>query len=1285
MQGLVIKIYDYFRLNRPVFWVVFILSFLIPGMLAMRISFGEDISKMLQADAKTQEYNKLVQNTSLLGKLILCVSDGDQRDSSSAVKMAFCDSLMVRLNSLDSTLVKKVVSGPADFPFTDVYHVLVSNLPFFLEEKDYTRIDSLLQPARIKERLRQDTRLLSSPAGMLISQRMAFDPAGISDPVTLRLKELGESSGYVTENGYFFTADKRNLIILLQPANPVNETRKNKVLITKIEDYASELQQQAAFRSLRFGMMGGPAVSVGNASQIQRDTAITLSVMVVALVLLITSVFRKKRTPLLIFLPVVFGMLFALACISFISKEISLIAIGASSLLLGIAVNYPLHILTHRLHEKDLRTVIAGMVEPMTIGSATTIGGFVCLFFVRAEILHDFGLLGAFGLIGAVIFSLIFLPHLVGTPETKQGMVGRWLEKAGHFPIESGKWLRWTIILLTPLMFWFSNFITFDSDLMHLNYMSPRLKQTEALLQGRDSLSRKVYVISFGDTPDQALEAAGRIRQLADSLKHAGINLGYTGISDFLPSEKEQQRRMQLWKAYFTPAKIAEVKSALREAGNGLGFRDEAFNPFLAMLAPETNHMDSAGFALLREVIGKESISENAAMATVVSVLKVPKTSFPLAEKVLSEQEGSRLMNNKALSQQLSAVINADFNFIALVSALLVFFALLLTYGRIELALTAFIPMVVSWIWILGLMGLFGIEFNIVNIILSTFIFGLGDDYCIFTMDGLLQEYRNKTRQIPVIRMSIVLSGLTTLIGFGVMLLAKHPALKSLALVSVIGISSVLLISQVLIPYLFHLFITSRARKGFPPMSLGMLLKSVFAFGFFILGCIVLSIAGFFLVVINPLFRKTGRRIFNFMVSKTTWAQLYVMINLKKRILRDEKTDFSKPAILVANHQSVIDILAMIMLNPRIILMTNHWVWNSPLFGYIVRMAGYYPIMEGAEPGIDALRERIRDGYSIAVFPEGTRSKDGTIGRFHKGAFYLAEQLSLDIIPVVLHGTGDCITKGSFSVNDTTITVRILPRIAFGDPAFGQGYQQRTKAVQQLIRRQYEALVTESRNPRRQKQRLMSNFLFKGPVLEWYMRVKMRLEDNYTVFHNLVPLQGKIVDAGCGYGFMAYMLAYLSPARQIRAFDYDHEKIGVADHAYGKPANLSFETARLQDFDYSGADCILISDVLHYLKREERNRIFETCAEKLSPGGLLIIRDGDKKPGRQHSSTRFTEFLSTRLFNFNQTRNKLEFFSFDELTALGAGLGLESEIVSQAKLTSNRIIVFRKNEHGREI
>lgn len=120
---------------------------------------------------------------------------------------------------------------------------------------------------------------------------------------------------------------------------------------------------------------------------------------------------------------------------------------------------------------------------------------------------------------------------------------------------------------------------------------------------------------------------------------------------------------------------------------------------------------------------------------------------------------------------------------------------------------------------------------------------------------------------------------------------------------------------------------------------------------------------------------------------------------------------FSRPAIIICNHQSHLDLLPMLSLTPKLVILTADWVWHNPLYGFIIREADFLPASKGLDHIVARLRNLVDKGYSIAVYPEGTRSPDCSIGRFHQGAFYLAEKFNLDILPVVLYGTGKALPK----------------------------------------------------------------------------------------------------------------------------------------------------------------------------------------------------------------------------------------------------------------------------------
>lgn len=137
------------------------------------------------------------------------------------------------------------------------------------------------------------------------------------------------------------------------------------------------------------------------------------------------------------------------------------------------------------------------------------------------------------------------------------------------------------------------------------------------------------------------------------------------------------------------------------------------------------------------------------------------------------------------------------------------------------------------------------------------------------------------------------------------------------------------------------------------------------------------------------------------------------------------KVNFSKPSVVICNHQSHLDLACQLFLTPNIVFLTNQWVWNNPLYGLMIRHAEFYPVAEGIDELMPKLQSLVKRGYSIAIYPEGTRSKDCKIGRFHKGAFYVAEQLGLEIIPMYLYGPGRILPKKTYHLRKGPIYLEV--------------------------------------------------------------------------------------------------------------------------------------------------------------------------------------------------------------------------------------------------------------------
>lgn len=1286
MGNFFIGIYNFFARRKAWLWISVIACFALTALLASRIQLEEDITRILPQDKTLDKLQQVFNDSRFADKLVLMISQKDTTkapEPDSLTKAAFDLDLgfaLVDEYPLRDRYTKKLQIKMEDTAISSLMQVIHEHLPLFLEEKDYHTIDSLIAPQRLQESLQNNYQTLISPAGLVLKGMIQQDPVGMSWIGVKKLQQLQLDDQFELYDGFIMSKDHRHLLAFITPAFPPSATGENAKFLKLLRENLDELERYRPYVTISY--FGATAVSVGNAQQLRQDTMFTQGITVVLLVVLIAFFFRKKRAPLLVMLPVAFGALFSLACIYLIKGKISVIALGAGAVVLGIAVNYSLHVFNHYRHLGDIRETIRDLATPMTIGSFTTIGGFLCLQFVQSPMLNDVGLFAALSLVGAALFSLIFLPHWVSSSHQHTGTSAHhatWLDKLAGYRPEKNKYLVAGILLLTVLFCFTAGRVGFENDMMRMNFMSPELKAAEAKLNKlNEYTAQSIYVVTEGSTLEAALQENERMLPLVQQLSQQGVVKKYAGVGSLLFSHKQQQERLQRWNNYWTPEKKQQLIAYLQQQGPAAGFKSSAFEPFAAWLQKDFTLMPAeAQQQLLASSLG-DYVTEKKDRVSLVTLLKVDPAQKKAVYDALSSHTHTTVLDKQYAANRLTAVIKEEFNSIAWMTSLLVFFALLLSYGRIELALITFIPMLVSWIWILGIMGMFGIRFNIVNIILSTFIFGLGDDYSIFTMDGLLQQYRTGKQQLSSFRSSIFFSAITTILGLGVLIFAKHPSLRSIALISIIGIGCVVLISQVLIPWLFNWLITNRVRKGYAPWTLSGWLLSVIAFTYFVLGSLLLTVLGWVLIKLNPFNKQKGKYLYHVILSWFCWSQLHIMGNVRKRVVNPLKEQLEKPAIIVSNHQSFLDILQSVSLHPKVILLTNEWVWRSPVFGAVVRMADYYPVADGVEASVDKLRGLVEQGYSIVIYPEGTRSPDPVIKRFHKGAFYLAEQLGLDILPVLIHGTAYTMSKGDFLLKNGTITAKYLPRIPQQDVQWGQGYSERTRKISKYFKQQYEVLRSEIETPRYFREQLIYNYIYKGPVLEWYMRIKTRMEGNYALFDQLLPQQGRILDIGCGYGFMPYMLQALSPERTITGLDYDEDKIATAAHCYQKNEKLNFVCADAMNYSFGKHHAFIISDVLHYLQPEEQEQLLQRCWEQLEPGGVIIIRDGDADLGKRHEGTRLTEFFSTRVLGFNKTRNNLSFFSGERLRQIVAKMGACLEQIDNTKFTSNVIFVIKQ-------
>ena len=172
----------------------------------------------------------------------------------------------------------------------------------------------------------------------------------------------------------------------------------------------------------------------------------------------------------------------------------------------------------------------------------------------------------------------------------------------------------------------------------------------------------------------------------------------------------------------------------------------------------------------------------------------------------------------------------------------------------------------------------------------------------------------------------------------------------------------------------------------------------------------------------------------------------------------DEKV-FDSPHIIICNHQSHLDLGCQLIFTPNIVFLTNDWVWNNPLYGFLIRNADYIAVSNGIEDQLPKMKELVENGYSIAIFPEGTRSQDCKIGRFHQGAFYLAEHLGVGILPMYLYGTGKVLPKKSHTLHKSPIYIEVGNPIQLDELKAMGDYKAQARAMRRHYLEKYEQIA----------------------------------------------------------------------------------------------------------------------------------------------------------------------------------------------------------------------------------
>ena len=804
MHRIFLPIYRFFEKHKLLMYIILVATSLLFLYFGLQLKYEEDISKLLPESSV--ESQLAFSSIELKDKIYIQVT--------SAAEPVGPEVLAERTEEFIDLLYEKDSTGR--FISNVLYKLepelaingldfVLEHIPSFIDTSAYADFEKALEPEAVEKQMWVNYNMMMEDETGDITQAIAYDPLNLRGVVLGDAIE-GAIGSFTIIDGQLFCPDSTVALAYLAPAF----RSLNSMASTEFSQMLSKAQQEFGIShpDVKVHVHGDPIGSVSNAGRIKSDLMVTVGISLVLILVLIGLCFRSFPFIWKLLLPILYGTVLSLACIYWLKGGMSLMALGLGAIVLGVAISYCLHVLIHHFFVGDPEKLLLDESTPVFLGCITTVGAFCSLLFTDSDLLRDFGLFASFALLGSTLFALIFLPHFLPQRHAAaDSKTFRRISRLNNLPFDKKPWFLALIVIIVVIGIIFSPKVKFDSDLRNLDYNSPAEVEAERLFNEKNNDGFfHLYFATVSTNIDEALEADKSLMLILDSLKQKGYVHSYTDmIPKLFVTQKDQEQRIAAWNAYWTDERKANAIRMVDKGAQEFGLDPMMFYDFKELLNAEYEPASLLESGVVPpNMLGNfiECNADNQYMVfTDVSMLFDEKD---IVTDALVTNPKTFVLEPFYYCKSMVEVINDDFNIAVWISSLFVLVILLLSFRNLITALLSFLPMVFSWFMVQGYMAIIGLEFNLINIIISTFIFGVGVDYSIFITEGLLTQARTGNRDVLTWhKVAIFFSAVILVIVVSSLLFAVHPAIRSIGLSTLIGMASTIMMSYSLQPFVF--------------------------------------------------------------------------------------------------------------------------------------------------------------------------------------------------------------------------------------------------------------------------------------------------------------------------------------------------------------------------------------------------------------------------------------------------------------------------------------------------
>ncbi len=711
-----------------------------------------------------------------------------------------------------SGLFTKVGIGDDANNFPELMAHVNNNLPALLSASELEqKIQPLLTPDKIREAMAQNRRDMEQLEGIGRSAIIAKDPLGFSGVILRRMSALLPAGKVQFYRGQLISEDGRHALIIAGIKGSGTDTST----AAKIENLLDDCRRELAGTTgdghpYILSSAGAYRAALDNETIARRDVQMAVTFTTLGIALLLMFVFPRPLIGLLALLPSAVGAMAALFVCSFLFKSMSMLAVGFGGAIMAFTVDLGIAYLLFldQPHTTYGERVAREVWTAEFLAVLTTVGSFLLLLVSNFRILAEIGVFAALGVTFALLFVHSVFPKIFPAMPPAAKHSNPLLFNAVKKIAAAANWKLIAAVVFALIMLFFAKPV-FNVDMNAMNSMSKETINADKKMQSVwGNFSGKCYALL--EAPDIS-QLQKRNEQLMNLLENDVRQEKLAPVflpSVLFPSQDTARSNFAAWRAFWSKERQAALKRDLSAAASENGFAPTAFEPFWRII-----HQDAPGtFEIPEKYFEMLGIARGPKGFTQLSLFAAGKNyhAETLHDRV-SQSGLARIFDGDLFNRRLSDVLKNLFLEIAVIISIGLALVTFLYFLDWRLTLAVLAPIVFALIATLGTLKIIGQPLDIPGIMLWVVIMGMGDDYAVYYICHYQRNFDERLPAMHTIKLAIFLAAFTTLIGFGVLAFAKHALLRSIGVVSFLGISYSLLGVFFILPVLM--------KKIFAPVS----------------------------------------------------------------------------------------------------------------------------------------------------------------------------------------------------------------------------------------------------------------------------------------------------------------------------------------------------------------------------------------------------------------------------------------------------------------------------------